>query len=109
MAVAYVERVDAIRQVSPAGSGADPAAAWHGSAGRFLLLTVVGTAADFAAAGWLYESPLLCHAVAAGWQQPAPASWRSLGCQPQAAGNVVYTPHGAFIVRSRSAVLPTEG
>ena len=49
------------RQMGPAvhGAGSDPAAVWHGPARRFLLLTVVGTAAYFAAAGWVYESALL--------------------------------------------------
>ena len=49
------------RQMGPAvhGAGSDPGAAWHGPARRFLLLTVVGTAAYFAAAGWVYESALL--------------------------------------------------
>ena len=49
------------RQMGPAASGAgpDPGVAWQGPARRFLLLTVVGIVAYFAAAGWVYESALL--------------------------------------------------
>ena len=93
------------RQVSPAGSGADPAAAWHGSARRFLLLTVVGTAAYFAAAGWLYESPLLY--TLGGWVAATGAGILAiLGVSATAAGNVVYTPHGAFIVIQECIATP---
>ena len=95
------------RQMGPAvhGAGSDPGVAWHGPARRFLLLTVVGTAAYFAAAGWVYESALL--RTLGGWVAMTSAGILSaLGVSATAAGNVVRTTHGAFIVTQECIATP---
>ena len=95
------------RQMGPAvhGAGSDPGAAWHGPARRFLLLTVVGTAAYFAAAGWVYESALL--RTLGGWVAMTSAGiLAALGVSATAAGNVVRTTHGAFIVTQECIATP---
>ena len=63
------------------GAGSDPGAAWHGPARRFLLLTIVGTAAYFAAAGWVPAvRTSLQNASVAAFTEAAPRSrdpyWR---------------------------------
>ena len=95
------------RQMGPAASGAgsDPGVAWQGPARRFLLLTVVGTVAYFAAAGWMYESALL-HTLGV-WVATAGAGiLAALGVSATAAGNVVRTTHGAFIVTQECIATP---
>ena len=95
------------RQMGPAvhGAGSDPGAAWHGPARRFLLLTVVGTAAYFAAAGWVYESALL--RTLGGWVAMTSAGiLAALGVSATASGNIVTTTHGAFIVTQECIATP---
>ena len=95
------------RQMGPAvhGAGSDPGAAWHGPARRFLLLTVVGTAAYFAAAGWVYESALL--RTLSGWVAMTSAGiLAALGVSATASGNIVTTTHGAFIVTQECIATP---
>ena len=95
------------RQMEPAtrGDGSGPDAAWHGPARRFLLLTVVGTAAYFAAAGWVYESALL--RTLGVWVATTGAGiLAALGVSATATGNVVRTTHGAFIVTQECIATP---
>ena len=95
------------RQMEPAtrGAGSDPDAAWHGPARRFLLLTVVGTVAYFAAAGWVYESALL--RTLGVWVATTGAGiLAALGVSATATGNVVRTTHGAFIVTQECIATP---
>ena len=95
------------RQMGPAarGAGSDPGAAWHGPARRFLLLTVVGTAAYFAVAGWVYESALL--RTLGGWVATTGAGiLAALGVSATASGNVVRTAHGAFLVTQECIATP---
>ena len=95
------------RQMDPAarGAGPDPSAAWHGPARRFLLLTVVGTAAYFAAAGWVYESALL-HTLGVWVAMTGAGILAILGVSATASGNVVSTTHGAFIVTQECITTP---
>ena len=93
------------RQMGPAGRPDPGAAAWHGPARRFLLLTVVGTAAYFAAAGWVYESALL--RTLGGWVATTSAGILAiLGVSATVSGNVVRTAHGAFIVTQECIATP---
>ena len=95
------------RQMGPAASGAgsDPGAAWHGPARRFLLLTVVGTAAYFAAAGWVYESALL-RTLGVWVAMTSAGVLAALGVSATASGNIVTTTHGAFIVTQECIATP---
>ena len=95
------------RQMGPAvhGAGSDPGVAWQGPARRFLLLTVVGVAAYFAVAGWMYESALL--RTLGGWVATTSAGiLAALGVSATATGNVVRTTHGAFIVTQECIATP---
>ena len=95
------------RQMGPtaSGAGSDPGVAWQGPARRFLLLTVVGIVAYFAAAGWVYESALL-HTLGI-WVATAGAGiLAALGVSATAAGNVVRTTHGAFMVTQECIATP---
>ena len=86
-------------------AGPDPGVAWHGPARRFLLLTVVGTVAYFAAAGWLYESALL--RTLGVWVATTGAGiLGALGVSATATGNVVRTTHGAFLVTQECIATP---
>ena len=95
------------RQMGPAvhGAGSDPGAAWHGPARRFLLLTVVGTAAYFAAAGWVYESALL-RTLGVWVAMTSTGILAALGVSATASGNIVTTTHGAFIVTQECIATP---
>ena len=95
------------RQMGPAvhGAGSDPGAAWHGPARRFLLLTVVGTAAYFAAAGWVYESALL-RTLGVWVAMTSAGILAALGVSATASGNIVTTTHGAFIVTQECIATP---
>ena len=95
------------RQMGPAASGAgpDPGVAWQGPARRFLLLTVVGTVAYFAAAGWVYESALL-HTLGVWVAMSGAGILAALGVSATAAGNIVTTTHGAFIVTQECIATP---
>ena len=94
------------RQMGPAVHGAGSiGSAWHGPARRFLLLTVVGTAVYFAAAGWVYESALL--RTLGGWVAMTSAGiLAALGVSATASGNIVTTTHGAFIVTQECIATP---
>ena len=94
------------RQGRSAGRGTtDPGRPWHGPARRFLLLTVVGVAAYFAAAGWFYESDLL--RTLGGWVATAGAGvLAAVGMSATVSGNVVRTAHGAFIVTQECIATP---
>ena len=95
------------RQMGPAvhGAGSDPVAAWHGPARRFLLLTAVGTAAYFAAAGWMYESALL-RTLGVWVAMTSAGILAALGVSATASGNIVTTTHGAFIVTQECIATP---
>ena len=95
------------RQMGPAASGAgpDPGVAWQGPARRFLLLTVVGTVAYFAAAGWVYESALL-HTLGVWVAMTGAGILATLGVSATASGNIVTTTHGAFIVTQECIATP---
>ena len=95
------------RQMGPAASGAgsDPGVAWHGPARRFLLLTVVGTVAYFAAAGWVYESALL-RTLGVWVAMTSAGILAALGVSATASGNIVTTTHGAFIVTQECIATP---
>ena len=82
-----------------------PALAWHGPARRFLLLTVVGTAAYFAAAGWMYESALL-RTLGVWVAMTSTGILAALGVSATASGNIVTTTHGAFIVTQECIATP---
>ena len=87
------------------GADSDPGAAWHGPARRFLLLTVVGTAAYFAAAGWVYESALL-RTLGVWVAMTSTGILAALGVSATASGNIVTTTHGAFIVTQECIATP---
>ena len=87
------------------GAGSDPGAAWHGTARRFLLLTAVGTAAYFAAAGWVYESALL-RTLGVWVAMTSTGILAALGVSATASGNIVTTTHGAFIVTQECIATP---
>ena len=83
----------------------DPSGAWHGPARRFLLLTVVGVAAYFAAAGWFYESDLV--RTLGGWvAMTSGGLLAAFGVSATVSGNVVSTAHGAFIVTQECIATP---
>ena len=82
-----------------------PDTTWHGPARRFLLLTVVGTAAYFAAAGWLYESTLL-YTLGGGVATTGAALMTAIGVSAAASGNLVRTAHGAFLVTQECIATP---
>ena len=95
------------RQMGPAvhGAGSDPGAAWHGPARRFLLLTVVGTVAYFAAAAWVYESALL-RTLGVWVAMTSAGVLAAFGVSATASGNIVTTTHGAFIVTQECIATP---
>ena len=78
---------------------------WHGPARRFLLLTVVGTAAYFAVAGWLYESTLL-YTLGGGVATTGAALMTAIGVSAAASANLVRTAHGAFLVTQECIATP---
>ena len=106
VAVAYVHAWMR-RQMGPAASGAgsDPGVAWQGPARRFLLLTVVGTAAYFAAAAWVYESALL-RTLGVWVAMTSAGVLAAFGVSATASGNIVTTTHGAFIVTQECIATP---
>ena len=97
------------RQQRPArtdGPSVSPAhTAWHGPARRFLVLTVVGTGAYFAAAGWLYASTLLY--TLSGWVAATGAAlMTTVGVTASATGNLVRTAQGGFLVTQECIATP---
>ena len=106
VAVAYVHAWMR-RQMGPAASGAgsDPGVAWQGPARRFLLLTVVGTVAYFAAAAWVYESALL-RTLGVWVAMTSAGVLAAFGVSATASGNIVTTTHGAFIVTQECIATP---
>ena len=86
-------------------TGWAPATAWRGPARRFLLLTVVGTAAYFAVAGWLYESTLL-YRLGVGVATTGAALMGAIGVSAVASGNVVRTAHSGFVVTQECIATP---
>ena len=95
------------RQMDPAASGASPdlGDAWHGPARRFLLLTVMGVAVYFAAAGWMHESALL-RTLGVWVAMTGAGILATLGVSATASGNIVTTTHGAFIVTQECIATP---
>ena len=94
------------RQGRSAGRGTTNSGhAWHTPARRFLLLTVVGVAAYFAAAGWFYESDLV--RTLAGWvAMTSGGLLAAFGVSVMVSGAVVRTAHGAFIVTQECIATP---
>ena len=95
------------RQMDPAARGASPdlGGAWHGPARRFLLLTVMGVAVYFAAAGWMNESALL-RTLGVWVAMTGAGILATLGVSATASGNIVTTTHGAFIVTQECIATP---
>ena len=95
------------RQMDPAARGASPdlGGAWHGPARRFLLLTVMGVAVYFAAAGWMDESALL-RTLGVWVAMTGAGILATLGVSAMASGNIVTTTHGAFIVTQECIATP---
>lgn len=96
------------RQQRPARASDQRALArttWHGPARRFLVLTVIGTGAYFAAAGWLYASTLLY--TLSGWVAAAGAGlMTTIGVTASATGNLVRTAQGGFLVTQECIATP---
>ena len=77
----------------------------HGPARRFLVLTVLGTGAYFAAAGWLYASTLLY--TLSGWVASTGAAlMTTIGVTASATGNLVRTAQGGFLVTQECIATP---
>jgi hypothetical protein len=81
--------------------------AWHGPARRFLLLTVVGVAAYFAAAGWFYESDLV--RTLGGWVATIGGGiLAAIGVSATVSGNVVRTATLPCLVHQVAGVPPAD-
>ena len=105
VAVAYVFTWMRRQGRSAVRGATDPGRAWHGPACRFLLLTVVGVAAYFAAAGWFYESDLW--RTLGGWvAMTSGGLLAAFGVSATVAWAVVRTAHGAFIVTQECIATP---
>ena len=106
VAVAYVYAWMRRQQHADASrADGDHGRAWHEPARRFLGLTVVGTGAYFAAAGWLYESTLLY--TLGGWVATTGAAlMTAIGVSAAASANLVRTAHGAFLVTQECIATP---
>ena len=106
VAVAYVYAWMRRQQHADASrADGDHGRAWHAPARRFLGLTVVGTGAYFAAAGWLYESTLLY--TLGGWVATTGAAlMTAIGVSAAASANLVRTAHGAFLVTQECIATP---